>query len=899
MKALVLLPLCYLVEAQFQFEASNDELFFSATYRDFLPSACYFQLENTTLEGIQKAAWDTTSDPSNLGNCAELQANDAWKKLFLSGFIRGHPDFETINQGLIVPRCSQGGVAPGINFPTGSCRVQHGDLAPMLKDFLEPNHAGIPKPVYCQSEPNSQCGKYNNGRSTSSNKFYFDLWYSDDLMYNKRIGQRLRLKESGDNRFIFANGDNDAPDFGTDPNTNFFGPIDRFKRGNSRLLPEDYDPELTGLNPRDAPAWPRTRDGLNDGFWITTEIHTTFEFRNDTSMQFSFSGDDDFWCFIGGRLAVDLQGVHAAFGANLNLLETLSDGNGVEFNIAEELGLEHGEIYTIDIFHAERHTSQSNFVMTTNLFPACNVIQAGTLSFNLADITEGEFEEKFLVTPHVTLNTADNPELTLLSGQRLTSFIYTKTQEAVAQGFDLVFEARVSGGPEGFAIVFQRDTVVDYPISTGSSMNFKGLVNSFAIVLDLCTERDSLETPSSACSGQSVSIHYPENSTLPNSPSLETRRTYDSILRNLKNNESFPIEVIYYGGKPNFLEVYLNQSLYLREDNFQIEEILNGTGSFVGLTATSGNRDAEIFVTNYALKTVKVEPTNSVPLYNSQEFNLSEIVADGEFISDPVSFQTADLCSNFVTSGTLDGFINAVYYQIPGENYTYQEGNNTLISEGAQIFDNEDGTYSLSMSTLSPGQYGLVFTFGEGCIVNVTEGEEGFSPYLQEGSEESCFFQNIPLAVEAFEVQLAPTKAPTALEPQEDDSYVTIISSAAGGVLFFGLLAAIVLLSFRRKWNREKQYVNKGLAYKLETSTTMANSEEYTTTGLRLLESQREINRLQSRGRLDDMRERIDSLQQENENIRHYLSGARGPELPISSPGLPSPRPPRRNRMEF
>lgn len=94
--------------------------------------------------------------------------------------------------------------------------------------------------------------------------------------------------------------------------------------------------------------------GHNFGF--TTEFHTQFTYMQANNDTFSFTGDDDVWVFINGILAIDLGGVHGASGANVNL-NTFAAANG----------LLDGGTYTLDVFQAERHTSGSNFTMTTSL----------------------------------------------------------------------------------------------------------------------------------------------------------------------------------------------------------------------------------------------------------------------------------------------------------------------------------------------------------------------------------------------------------------------------------------------------------------------------------------------------------------------------------------------------
>jgi fibro-slime domain-containing protein len=102
--------------------------------------------------------------------------------------------------------------------------------------------------------------------------------------------------------------------------------------------------------------------GYMDSYLFTTELHTNFEYKGGEV--FTFRGDDDVLVFINGHLAVNLSGVHDAQEDSVDLDEE-----------AAALGIEPGNVYSFDLFQAERQPGGSNFRLETTLdFTGCGVI---------------------------------------------------------------------------------------------------------------------------------------------------------------------------------------------------------------------------------------------------------------------------------------------------------------------------------------------------------------------------------------------------------------------------------------------------------------------------------------------------------------------------------------------
>ena len=263
-----------------------------------------------------------------LGAAPVPAEEEAPESLLLTGVVRdfkertvegGHPDFERRPQrgfGYYV-----GNV--GVNLDAEGKPIFTGQGYKVGGQWKNSSGKNICWRLFDSSRGDTAASNRGNDSGGIQDEESYRLWFRDDPRVNKSRLLDIELVRQVDGSYVFDSDVNDVYN-----SRGGFFPIDHQLYGNSG------------------------GDGPDHNFHFTFELHTEFTYDADGAQAFTFRGDDDVWVFIDDKLVIDLGGVHGAIEQTVDL---------------NRLGLEDGEDYKLSFFFAERHRTQSNFRITTNL----------------------------------------------------------------------------------------------------------------------------------------------------------------------------------------------------------------------------------------------------------------------------------------------------------------------------------------------------------------------------------------------------------------------------------------------------------------------------------------------------------------------------------------------------
>ncbi len=179
-----------------------------------------------------------------------------------------------------------------------------------------------PRP-YISAKQGDQAGSYNSSSGALTTAANLAQWFRDTPNVNMSRQLQLTLVRQANTNIYTFNDRTDA----TFANRGGFFPINGELFGNSA--------------------------GNDRNFHFTFELSTEFVFNRGAGQVFSFTGDDDVWVFIDGKLVIDIGGVHGAVNQSIEL---------------DRLNwLQSGQSYSLKFFFAERHRTQSNFRIDTTI----------------------------------------------------------------------------------------------------------------------------------------------------------------------------------------------------------------------------------------------------------------------------------------------------------------------------------------------------------------------------------------------------------------------------------------------------------------------------------------------------------------------------------------------------
>ena len=237
----------------------------------------------------------------------------------------------------------------------------------LIKDHLGAD--GLPIPAYetsgaAKSAGLNKASQNVTGHDPVQTEDNFYRWFHEVENLSQRVEREVTFKKTSGNSYVY---------------------------GGSKIFPID---DVTFSN--SDTNGPRKSD---HNFNFTAHMTVPIKIEMNGQEKFDFSGDDDVWVFLDGKLVLDIGGVHSALNGYFTIAEDgtiTSVVNGK--TTTKNLGLRKGQVVNLDFFYAERSTTESNTKITIS-----------NMSWPIAADSEltGEIVENQLIRYNAKITNAD------------------------------------------------------------------------------------------------------------------------------------------------------------------------------------------------------------------------------------------------------------------------------------------------------------------------------------------------------------------------------------------------------------------------------------------------------------------------------------------------------------
>ena len=134
---------------------------------------------------------------------------------------------------------------------------------------------------------------------------------------------------------------------------------------------------------------------VDDGYVKYIDFYDENNPIKSQAMEFKFSGDDDLWVFVDGKLVLDVGGIHGRIEGSINFATKKSYVDGIEQNDFHSYFDSSKQNHTLHIFYLERCPYESNLKITFNL------LMERQVTYHSNDGTDNIFKQTFINEPQI------------------------------------------------------------------------------------------------------------------------------------------------------------------------------------------------------------------------------------------------------------------------------------------------------------------------------------------------------------------------------------------------------------------------------------------------------------------------------------------------------------------